>query len=105
VFAGRFAALPGARGWARYSLSMGILQVVVFIVANVTATLDQNGTFTNPPTGLLQRVGIVTGWIWLSLVALRELRALPQPVSDAVAVASRHGQASLDETPPPGSAT
>jgi hypothetical protein len=66
VFARRFAAEPGARGWARYSLSIGILQVVLFIVANVTATLDQNGTLTNPPTGLLQRVGIVTGWIWLS---------------------------------------
>jgi hypothetical protein len=79
LFARRYAAQAGARDWARWSLANGILQVTLFIAANVTASLDQNGTLQHAPTGLLQRIGIVTGWLWLSLVAYRELRALPQP--------------------------
>jgi hypothetical protein len=33
------------------------------------------GTWPGAPTGLVQRIGIIAGWSWVSLLALRLLRA------------------------------
>jgi hypothetical protein len=77
VFARRYAAQPGARAGARCSLVNGIVQLVLFFGSIPLGNLVENGTLTNPPIGLLQRIQIATGWAWLALVALRELRTLP----------------------------
>ncbi len=76
VFARRYFAQPGAKNWARYSLFTGIFEVTFFIGSTIVGAMDENGVIHNAPTGVLQRISIATGWIWLSLVALRELRAL-----------------------------
>jgi hypothetical protein len=83
VFARRYFAEPGTRNWARYSLGTGILLLGFFIGSAVVGALDESNVIHNAPTGILQRISIVTGWLWLSLVALRELRALPQPAAEA----------------------
>lgn len=74
VLARRFAAEPGGTGkaWARYSVVSGALVLAFFFASFVPSSL-----LHNPPTGLFQRGGIVAGWVWAALVALRELRALP----------------------------
>ncbi|HEX9342871.1 MAG TPA: hypothetical protein VF995_04580, partial [Actinomycetota bacterium] len=78
-----YFAEPGARNWARYSLATGIFEVSFFIGSTIVGAMDENGVIHNAPTGILQRISIVTGWIWLSLVAYRELRALPQTAEAA----------------------
>ena len=78
VFARRYFAEPGARNWARYSLGTGIFLLAFFIGSTAVGALDENNVIHNAPTGILQRISIVTGWAWLSLVALRELRNLPR---------------------------
>ena len=74
VLARRFAAEPDGAGkaWARYSVISGALVLTFFFASFVPSSF-----LRNPPTGLFQRGGIVAGWVWAALVALRELRALP----------------------------
>lgn len=74
VMAWHFAAEPGERRWTVYSLVVGALVIALFIAGNVTSTLDQNGTWTNAPTGFLQRIAIISGWTWIAMVALHLLR-------------------------------
>lgn len=75
VLARRFAGDPGWRGWAYYSIVTGILVLVFFIGADVAASPDPNA-----PSGLIQRLSITTGWVWISLIAVRLMRKEP-PVS------------------------
>jgi hypothetical membrane protein len=73
VMAWHFAAEPGARLWRVYSFAVGAVIVVMFIASTAVSTMDATGTWPNAPTGLLQRIAIVTGWTWIALVAWREL--------------------------------
>jgi Protein of unknown function (DUF998) len=73
VLARRFAGDPKWKGWALYSLVTGILVAGSFIAATVVSALDENGVFPGSPTGLLQRIGIIVGWGWIALLALRLL--------------------------------
>jgi hypothetical protein len=62
VFAHLFAA-SGSLGWHIYSVTTGILFGVGFIL--FARGFARNGKFA----GLLQRLTIAIGWIWLALVA------------------------------------
>lgn len=73
VLARRFADDPAWRGWARYSLTTGIMVAGIFIVTNVVLTLDQQRILPESPTGLLQRTAIIVGWGWIALLASRLL--------------------------------
>ncbi len=75
VMARHFAAQPGARRWMIYSLGIGLLIIACFIVSSVFSTMDQQGTWTNAPTGLVQRIAIIGGWTWLAMVARHLLQA------------------------------
>ena len=66
VLARRFAGDPVWRGWAFYSIATGILVVVFFIITDLVASLNPNG-----PAGFFQRLSIIIGWGWISLLALR----------------------------------
>ena len=72
----RFAGDPRWRGWAAYSILTGLLVLASFIASNVAAVLDATGAVPDAPTGLLQRVGIIAGWAWITFLALRLLRDL-----------------------------
>jgi hypothetical membrane protein len=83
VMARRFAGDPNWKGWALYSLVTGILVIVFFIATTAVSALDESGVFPGSPTGLLQRIGIIAGWGWISLLAIRLLSQMRSPVSRA----------------------
>lgn len=63
------------RGWAVYSLLVGLLIVACFIGSNVLSTMDATGSWPNAPTGVVQRIAIIGGWSWVTAVALREFKS------------------------------
>lgn len=71
VLARRFAGDPAWRSWAFASIAAGILVLVFFIGADVAATSAD----PNAPAGLVQRLSIITGWGWVSLIAFRLMRS------------------------------
>jgi uncharacterized protein DUF998 len=83
VLTRRGASDPAWRGWALYSLVTGIIFVGSFIACLVVAQLDTSGVLPNSPTGLLERIAIIAGWVWIALLALRCLRQMRSSVSSA----------------------
>jgi len=73
VLARRFAEDPGWRRWTVYSLVNGVL-LIVFIIAQKVAALS---TDPNAPTGLLQRLALIVGFVWISLFAFQLMRKEP----------------------------
>jgi hypothetical membrane protein len=74
VFGRRFAG-RGNRGWALYSAISGVVFAVAFVLssagfAQVEGLVDL--------AGLLQRVAVVVGFGWLTLLAVRSLRSPPE---------------------------
>lgn len=57
--------------WCAYSLATGLVVIASFISSTASSTLSETGVLPDSPTGLLQRVGIVAGWTWFALLALR----------------------------------
>jgi len=76
VMTRRFASNSTTRRWALYSALIAVVMIVTFIVSTTFSTLDATGAVPNAPTGFVQRVAIIAGWTWISMVALRELRAI-----------------------------
>lgn len=76
VLAWRFASDRQWRGWALYSLISGILLIIFFIACLAAAVLDEHSLLPNSPTGLLERIAIIIGWVWIALLALRLLRQM-----------------------------
>jgi hypothetical membrane protein len=64
---------PHGQGWVRYSLLTGISVMVFFIACSVLVTLDYADVFPNAPSGLLERLSLTTGCVWLLLFARRLL--------------------------------
>jgi hypothetical membrane protein len=69
VMARRFAGEPDGRGWAKYSRITGLLVATGYLATAVLTGLDQAGTLSNAPGGLLQRVTIIAGFGWIVLLA------------------------------------
>jgi uncharacterized protein DUF998 len=72
-----FAREQSWRRWSAPSILIGVLILMLFVIFNVTATMDITGDWPNAPTGLVQRVAIVLGWGWLAAVAIK--LAVTQP--------------------------
>src|SRR5438045_3866334 len=81
VMARRFAGDPNWKGWAIYSNVTGVLVIVSFIASTAVSVLDERGVLLGSPTGLLQRIGIIAGWVWIALLAIRLLRKMRSRVS------------------------
>ena len=79
VLARRFASDPAWRGWAIYSFTTGIVCAVTFVACLAVAVLEKNGVLTNAPSGLLERIAIISGWGWIALLAIRLLRQMRTP--------------------------
>jgi hypothetical protein len=71
IFARSFAGNAAWRGWTAYSIVVGVALALSFVLSNITAVLDMTGAWPNAPTGVIQRVGIVLGWTWVSFLAWR----------------------------------
>ena len=65
----------GMKPWMWYSLTVGAVMIVTFIVSTVVSGMDASGTLPNAPTGLFQRIAIITGWTWIAMVAWHFARA------------------------------
>jgi Protein of unknown function (DUF998) len=65
---GRRFAQWGERGWAVYSAGTGLLFAAGFVVTSIA--FGQNERLV-AYGGLLQRATLTTGWLWLTLLALR----------------------------------
>ncbi len=68
-------AQHGSRRWMWYSLAVGAVMIVTFIVSTTVSAMDAAGTLPNAPTGFFQRIAIITGWTWMSMVAWHFARA------------------------------
>jgi hypothetical membrane protein len=71
VAAARFRSDPQQRGWVRYSVLTGVIVLALFVASTVVSVLDEQGIVSNAPTGLLQRISIITGWTWIAVFAFR----------------------------------
>jgi Protein of unknown function (DUF998) len=69
VLSRRFAADPQNRRWATYSWVTGALILVISIPATVGMPFAYKAGFP-VVDGLIQRILIFIGWLWLTLVAL-----------------------------------
>jgi hypothetical membrane protein len=96
VLAVRFASDPAWRGWALYSVITGILFVGSFIAFLVTTILDEKGLLPNSPTGLLERIAIIIGWVWIALLALRLLYKTRSSVHPVPFTAQAHPSEPVD---------
>lgn len=73
VFRRRFIA-AGERGWATYSYATGIAMFVLFVFAAMG--FNQLPGFV-AVGGLFQRLCIITGWTWITLLAVHLIRQEP----------------------------
>jgi hypothetical membrane protein len=89
VMAAWFARHEPRRRWFWYSLAVGIVMIITFIVSTIVSSMDGAGTLPNAPTGFFQRIAIITGWTWMSMVALHLIRA-PRPAGATRRAAVSH---------------
>jgi hypothetical protein len=69
VLARRDAADPVKHGWAWYAVATGLLVAASDVVFVLTFKLLDGG-----PAGLISRIGIIVGGIWIALLAIRLMR-------------------------------
>jgi hypothetical protein len=74
VMAAWFARHEPRREWLWYSLAVGLVMVATFIASTTFSTLDATGALPNAPTGFFQRIAIIAGWTWISMVAVHLTR-------------------------------
>ena len=94
VLARRFAADPQTSRWGKYSWITGALILAISLPFNTLILPFLEYAGLPVIDGLIQRVEISMGWIWLALVALHQLRevrkatagqSLPPNVAEALA--------------------
>jgi len=89
VLARRFAADPQHRRWATYSWMTGALILLISITSAIALPFAEYAGFP-VLDGLLQRIEIIMGWVWIALTALqlwREVRkARSEEASTRIAV-------------------
>jgi hypothetical protein len=72
--AGLVLARRFTQGWAIYSTITGLIVLSFFVTSTLGDVLAKTGVIQDSPTGLLQRIAIITGWTWLALLLLRQRR-------------------------------
>jgi hypothetical protein len=77
VFA-RFFSRQGQRNWALYSRLSGLGMFVVFVVARSGFRLLSTYPDLAANFGLLQRITLIIGFAWLTLLAIDLLKASPE---------------------------
>ncbi|MFC9659842.1 DUF998 domain-containing protein [Nocardia sp. NPDC127606] len=71
----------GNRGWYRYSVATGLLVATSYVAFAFTAELVDGG-----PAGLIERVGIIAGGMWVAVLAIRLMGRSPQRAARATAL-------------------
>jgi hypothetical membrane protein len=81
LFARRFAGW-GQRGWAIYSAVTGVVFAAGFVLTNLAFNQAEGLVEFG---GLFQRITLIVGWGWLTLLAVHLLRSAPGPPAEASA--------------------
>jgi hypothetical membrane protein len=68
--------------FVRYSVLTGFAVLALFLGSAVLPVLDARGAWPNAPAGLVQRLSIVVGLTWFSLLALRLWRDAASPAPE-----------------------
>ncbi len=68
---------PRWRGWVGYSIVSGTLVLAIVGASSAIAQADEAGRIVNGPSGLVQRISVVIGLVWLAAFALRLKRGGP----------------------------
>jgi hypothetical protein len=74
VTAWHFAKQPGEGRWTIYSIVVGAVVLVFFFASGFSSQADVSGSWPNAPTGIFQRIAIVAGFTWISIVAWHLIR-------------------------------
>jgi hypothetical protein len=82
VLAWRFAADPQNRRWATYSWMSGALILLISLPLDTFVVPIAEYAGFPVVDGLIQRVEIFIGWVWLALTALRLLRQERKAMSE-----------------------
>lgn len=84
-----------SRRWAISSAALGMLVPLLFVATQVSFVRAESGLPAGAPAGLLQRITIVAGWCWVSLLCWRlrrqGLATLPGNARLAGASGAVHG--------------
>ena len=75
---GRNFARRGERGWAVYSRVTGVGFLIMFVIT--TAGFAQVAGLVDY-AGLFQRVTLIVGWLWLTLLAVYLMKTRSQPIT------------------------
>lgn len=75
--------------WRPYSLATGLVVAVAYPLTVVLSGLDQAGVWTNAPAGLTERVAVLAGIGWCTLLAGRLLETTARCPLDHVTAGSQ----------------
>jgi hypothetical protein len=64
------ARTSGGTAWGIYSITTGVVVLVLFVATGILAERCGRGALPDAPVGLIQRAAIVAGWTWLVALAL-----------------------------------
>ena len=95
VVSRRLATDPQKRRWATYAWMTGTLILVISVLSTIGMPFAEQAGFP-VVDGLIQRVLISMGWIWLALTALRLLRETREALSDEASTRITQALASTD---------
>jgi hypothetical protein len=95
VLARRFAADAQNRRWATYSWMTGALILLISVLSTFLLPIAE---YAGLPVvdGLIQRLEMSVGWVWLALTALRLLREPREATSDEASTRIAVANASAD---------
>lgn len=96
VLARRFAADPNHRRWATYSWLTGAIILVISLPINTFVLPFAEYAGLPVVEGLIQRVEIIMGWVWLALTALRLLQETRKATQDQASTRTDPANPSAD---------
>jgi hypothetical protein len=89
VLGRHFLGNPSTRWLSGVSMAVAAIVVLSFVGATACSVMGETGAWPNAPTGLVQRIGIATGWFWFAIVAVRQWRARRRVTTVTSSVAAR----------------
>jgi len=75
VMSRRFKNDPQWKGWRTYSIVSGAAVFIAFVLCSVFVAMDYSNVMPGAPSGLLERISMVAGNLWILLFTVRLLNA------------------------------